>query len=218
MKSETGIQTVIWDWNGTLLDDVDICVSSINVMLGQRNLETLDRERYREWFGFPVIDYYRRIGIDFSTEDFSAAADEYMALYFQRLRDAGLVAGVTRLLREIAAKGMNQLIISAMRQEDVDASVFRFGIKSYFSGIYGARDHYAHGKIEHARQVFLEQGLDTDSVLLIGDTSHDAELAFALQCRCVLFSGGHFARPRLESTSFPVMDSIDELTRFLGWD
>ena len=68
---------VIWDWNGTLLDDVWLCVDIINAMLGRRGVPALDRERYRRIFDFPVPIYYERAGFDFSRETFAAAADEF---------------------------------------------------------------------------------------------------------------------------------------------
>ena len=64
------INTIIWDWNGTLLDDVDICIDIINELLSIRNQQPLTRSRYREIFTFPVKDYYSKAGFDFTQEPF----------------------------------------------------------------------------------------------------------------------------------------------------
>lgn len=216
MNGPADIQAVIWDWNGTLLDDVDICVQSINLMLTERKLHPLRKEEYTMLFDFPVVDYYRKIGFDLKKEDFSSLADEYMALYFTLIKNAALVEGVISVLQDFSNRGLQQLIISAMRQEDLDASVFRFGIRSYFSGIHGAKDHYAHGKIEHATRIFRERFPDPEKVLLVGDTSHDAELAATLGCQCILFSGGHFSRPRLAQSKYPVIERMGDLILFAG--
>lgn len=215
MNFTDNFQTVIWDWNGTLLDDVDICVRSINILLEKRNLPVLDRNRYRELFNFPVSDYYQKIGFDYAKENYEALAGEYMELYFRHLPGASLTTDVVRLLQAFASAGCNQMIISAMRQEDLDASVFRFGIRSYFSGIFGARDHFANGKIEHARSVFHELNIEPDQAILLGDTCHDAELASALGCQCILFSNGHFARHRLLPCGYPVAASMSEIMGML---
>ena len=205
------IQTVVWDWNGTLLDDVDICVTSINILLQKRKLPLLDKNRYRELFNFPVSAYYEQIGFDFSKEDYESIADEFMEVYFNHLPVATLTKDVIDMLQLFTSAGQHQLIISAMRQEDLDASVFRYGIRSYFSGIYGARDHFANGKIGHARSVFGELSIDPRNALLLGDTCHDAELASALGCHCILFSGGHFSKGRLAPCGYPVATSMNEI-------
>ena len=54
------INVILWDWNGTLLDDVEVCIESMNSMLSKRKKPLLTREHYKEIFTFPVIDYYRK--------------------------------------------------------------------------------------------------------------------------------------------------------------
>ena len=53
---------VLWDWNGTLLDDLDAAIDAMNGVLAANGLPLLDRARYRSVFGFPVQDYYGRLG------------------------------------------------------------------------------------------------------------------------------------------------------------
>ena len=43
-------ESIIWDWNGTLLDDVDIAVAIINQLLCQRGLKPIAYEHYLEVF------------------------------------------------------------------------------------------------------------------------------------------------------------------------
>jgi phosphoglycolate phosphatase len=78
-----GINTIIWDWNGTLLDDVDMCIESINILLKRRNLDMLSRKRYRDIFTFPVRDYYETAGFNFSKEPWDKVAHEFIDLYFK---------------------------------------------------------------------------------------------------------------------------------------
>ena len=61
---------IIWDWNGTLLDDVSICIDIMNEILGRRGLDKLTRKKYQQIFRFPVIDYYRQLGFDFKRDSF----------------------------------------------------------------------------------------------------------------------------------------------------
>lgn len=88
------MKTVVWDWNGTLLDDVEVCIETVNAMLRQRNLPTLESvDQYQNVFTFPVIDYYRRVGFDLERESFEALSEEYMRGYHERAVRCGLFGG-----------------------------------------------------------------------------------------------------------------------------
>ena len=60
---------VIWDWNGTLLDDFDISIDAINEMFEERGMPKFkDKEDYLKHFCFPIEKYYKNVGFDFLKE------------------------------------------------------------------------------------------------------------------------------------------------------
>ena len=62
---------VLWDWNGTLLDDVALCVDALNRLLRIYHYpQQYSLAQYREIFGFPIEDYYIRAGFDFSKNSY----------------------------------------------------------------------------------------------------------------------------------------------------
>ena len=81
ISSAAVTSSVIWDWNGTLLDDVEICVASINRLLARRDFEQMTVGRYHRIFTFPVQVYYELMGFDFSLESFEDVAVEYHEAY-----------------------------------------------------------------------------------------------------------------------------------------
>ena len=107
-------KTIIWDWNGTLLNDIDICIHAMNNMLEKRNLDKLSTERYKDIFTFPVKDYYAMAGIDFNIHSFDEMADEFISQYYRDLPKATLFKDVHEVLKIINGKGIQQVIISAM--------------------------------------------------------------------------------------------------------
>ena len=94
---------IIWDWNGTLLDDVWLGVASVNVLLERRGQPTLTIESYRRHFDFPVRDYYERVGFDFETEPFEEAAVEFIAEYEARRAECRLHDDAEDTLRSMLA-------------------------------------------------------------------------------------------------------------------
>lgn len=204
-------KTIIWDWNGTLLNDLHICVESINAMLLARKLPALTPETYREVFTFPVIEYYKVVGFNFEKEPWEDAAMEFMSLYFSKLPSCVLAPGAREALDYFSSQGYSQAIISAMQHDALIESVTKLGIASYFDYIGGINDHYAGGKIENAVRFFESRGVNSGNILMIGDTIHDAEVASQLKCRCILAAAGHQSYGRLAATGLQVIRSLKEI-------
>ena len=211
MNHITQYQHIIWDWNGTLLDDVDACVGVINDMLARRNMEPLSKERYRELLGFPVVDFYRRIGFDFAQEPYEAIADEYIAGYDHCWQQCRLHTGARDVLAAIGRAGMTQSVLSAYQQKRLAKAVEFFGLGRWFIRLVGLNDYYAHSKTENGIRWIEELGRPGSRVLLIGDTLHDYEVAQAMGVDCVLMSCGHNDRNRLSACGAELLDGLNQL-------
>lgn len=203
--------TIIWDWNGTLLDDAEICREAINKMLSARKLPQLSLSAYRDVFTFPVIEYYKKVGFDFETEAWEPVAMEFINLYLSALPACGLTPFAKSTLEAFKQKGYRQAIISAMQHESLLKSVSELGIYEYFDFIGGIGDHYGGGKIENARNYFNQSGLNPEKITLIGDTIHDSEVAAELNCKCILVATGHQSYRRLQNTGLPVINDLSEI-------
>lgn len=210
-----GIQAIIWDWNGTLLDDVDVCIRSMNEMLVKRSKRPLTRESYREVFTFPVIDYYRRIGWDLETESWDALAFEFIDLYLNNMIHAPLHAEAPGILEYIASREYRQFILSAMEQKALTDSVRQKGITGYFEKVAGLGNHYAYSKTDVALSLMEEMHIEKDHVCLIGDTLHDLEVSRYVGCHCILVANGHQAFERLSMRHSSVIHHLEELRNIL---
>ncbi len=207
------MNTIIWDWNGTLLNDLDVCISSINVLLKKRNLPLLNKKVYKEVFSFPVKDYYEAVGFDFSKEDFSIPAHEFIDLYEKNVKNCSLHLAVKRVLQYFKDKGIRQFVLSAMHQNMLEQTLDYNGILSYFDGIAGLNDHYAVSKIERGRQLIEEFQIEKNDAKIIGDTIHDFEVARELGIECILVADGHQSKERLKTTGTNIVSSLDQLIK-----
>jgi len=202
---------IIWDWNGTLLNDILVSIEAMNEMLGKRGLALLDQIRYKKVFGFPVKEYYQKIGFDFTNEDFEVPAMEFIKGYSARLKEAVLFDDVKETLSLLKAQGIRHFILSAMEQEALNGCVSNLGIQQYFEKIYGLGDHYAHGKSDIALEMMRNEQFNRDECVLVGDTLHDLEIAQLLQIDCALVSRGHQEKNRLREKHFHVIDDFKGL-------
>ncbi len=207
---------ILWDWNGTLLNDVQMCVQCMNVLLKKRHLKTLTPEHYRNVFGFPVKDYYAKIGFDFSREDFSVPAKEFMDLYHRFLPETALFPCVVDVLEYFKNKGFRQFVVSAMEHKSLTAVLRSRNILSFFEAVSGIDNIYAGGKTAMARTFIRKQNLPAEEIVFIGDTLHDLEVARHLGVDCLLVSAGHQAPHILSKETSRVVSRLSDTLSVLG--
>ncbi len=204
-------QNIFWDWNGTLLDDVDECIEIINASLAKRQLKLLEPVEYLEKFQFPVKNYYEAIGFDFSKESFEEAGKEFIKAYSHKMFSCRLHHGAIEVLQLLGQSGANQFVLSALNEDALNKCIVKFGLQKYFSAVRGLDDHYAYSKVELGMKMISDLKIPSDSAVLIGDTLHDFEVAQALGIDCILVASGHNSRERLSSCNSLVFSSLAEL-------
>jgi len=209
------VKAVLWDWNGTLLDDIDISIQAMNRMLEKRNYPLLEAARYREIFTFPVRDYYLKAGVNFDDHDWDEVAMEFIGNYRMNVLIAKINPEVPEILDYLSGKNIRQFILSAMEQEFLTGTIATRLNIGIFEEIVGLNNHYAHTKVENAQMLVKKLGLRPDEIVMIGDTLHDHEVAEAAGIRCILYSGGHQSKERLLVSGAMVIDSLSELKKLL---
>ena len=204
---------IIWDWNGTLLDDRWLCVKSINHVMLKRNLPQITQQEYMDSFCFPVVKYYEKLGFDFSDESFSDVGTEFIEHYKKGFNKTKLHRNVENVLKNILDMRSTQSVLSAGEQSSLIAWIKTHRLDNYFFMIKGIRDHYAAGKEEQGKEMLLELPYEKKQLLLIGDTVHDSEVAQAMGIDCILIGNGHVSHERLLKTGRPVFNRLEQ-----GWD
>jgi phosphoglycolate phosphatase len=202
---------IIWDWNGTLLDDLDYCIEIINGMLRRRGLPPVDRSRYHQVFDFPVRDYYVRVGFDLTVETFEEISIEFISAYDARRLECKLHSRAADTLAAIQRAGISQSILSAYRHETLVEIVAHFGLAGRFVRLNGLGDIYARSKVDLGRAWVEELGLPRRQILLVGDTLHDLEVARELGLDCILVAAGHHPAARLRARHDRVIETLAEL-------
>ena len=201
---------IIWDWNGTLLNDVPLNMRIVNTLLNERGVRSLESEEYyKSEFSFPIIDFYRKIGFDLENEDFTLIAREYARLFDEGYPEADIFPDAEKMLYLVKHSGKEQLIISASEQGYLLKQVEYFELSHYFTDILGVSDVLGSSKIERAKGWIKERGIDPSEVLFIGDTEHDFDTAKAIGCDCVLVARGHNSRERLEAMGCRVYSDLE---------
>ncbi|MGN1201952.1 MAG: HAD family hydrolase [Eubacterium sp.] len=207
---------IIWDWNGTLYDDVQIGIDAMNEMLKIKGFNSfLTVDSYREIFCFPIIEYYRRVGFDFSVYPFEELAELYISLYEPRQDKAVLYPKAEYILDKANKSGAEQTVISACEKSRLADQINQFGIMDYFSAAIGTDDNFAVSKAELAKSWLNDNKINPNDAVFIGDTVHDFEVAQAVGCKCILVAGGHQSLERLKSTGTEVVNRLEEVIDYI---
>ena len=210
MTNLSKYQHFIFDWNGTLIDDLWLAVDVIDKMLIKRGLAGMTKERYCEVFDFPVKDYYKNIGFDFEKESFEIVGTEFIVEYDKRQYECNLQHSVNELLHVLNQNNFHLSVLSAREQSMLEQNLKHFEINHYFPVISGLKDHYANGKLESGLQLIENAHVAPEFTILIGDTLHDAEVAKEMGIDCILIASGHQALHRLKKANVEIFYSLNQ--------
>ncbi len=205
---------ILFDWNGTLQDDVRAAVAGTNALLRDQGSPEITLERYREVFSFPARSSYAALGIDLEHHDWDALCDRFFSVFASHPVD--LFPGAAGALRALRAAGVSLSIVTSSEQRSVERALERYGIRDAFGAVSGQSDAAAGSKVGQALALFRSLGIAPDEACMVGDTGHDKEVADEIGCACVLFASGYESRARLAARGAPVLESVADLPAHFG--
>lgn len=211
MKNIRNYKHIIWDWNGTLFNDVELCANIMNKLLGEANLPKISVAEYRNVFTFPVIDYYKALGHDVGAENWEKISHQFISEYEASKYEFTIYSDAEKVLKEIYSSGIPQSILSAYKQDTLDELVGHFNLSKYFIRLVGLDNIYAASKLDNGLKWMKELGFKQGEVLMVGDTLHDYEVAKAIGADSVLLSLGHQSKEKLDGCKITIIDSLSEL-------
>lgn len=208
--------TILWDWNGTLVTDVPHVVNMNNQVLAQFGYRPTSEAEYRAKFRHPVQDYYYDLGV--TAEDFPKIAKVWNKAYVDGFDCVPLNQGAEEAVRRFQEAGCRQVIISASQVDQLRKQVEHFPeLRGRFDEVLGLDNQLAVSKVHLAVEYLARTGENPADCVFLGDTTHDAETARAIGCRCFLIEGGHQERAVLETAEDAViLGSLEEAVRLLG--
>ncbi|MBO5939748.1 MAG: HAD family hydrolase [Kiritimatiellae bacterium] len=205
---------IIWDWNGTLLDDVSAAVNALNRMLVSRNAKPITIDHYRSRFGFPVRPFYEELGVDLDKWDWDQICEDFHIFVSEEPQQ---IREDARTALELAKQlGFEQCILSALREDILEDALRKNGLRDYFDFVYGVDNLDGSSKLSRGKELFSAIGESAENSVLIGDTLHDAEVARELDIGCVLVSCGHQLAERLSAAGCRIEASITDAVKHVA--
>lgn len=209
-RADTGVRHIIWDWNGTLLDDNHANLAAVNAVCDAYGAPQLTLQDWRRAYYRPLLACYQDLlGHPLDDADWSRLNSIYGRAYLGLLAECPLADGVEETLSRWRAAGRTQSLLSMATHDHVARLVADRGVDHHFTRVDGrARDATEDSKTEHLVGHLAALGADPAEVVLVGDIDDDAHAAHAAGARAVLVTTGLMDTERLRATGAPVVDSV----------
>ena len=198
---------LVWDWNGTLLDDLSLVVTATNHAFTAVGGRQVDSDEHRARFRRPVAEFYAEIlerAVD--DEEFGRLDKIFHDAYRLGLTSMTLAADATTALRSWPG---SQSLLSMWFHSELVPAVETYGLGGVFTRVDGLRTEIGgHLKAGHLASHLDEMGIPGENVVLIGDSLDDAAAADAVGAAIVLYTGGFTHPDRLRAAGRPVADTL----------
>jgi phosphoglycolate phosphatase-like HAD superfamily hydrolase len=200
---------LVWDWNGTLLDDLTLVVSSTNSAFASVGGRSVDPDEHRRQFRRPVAEFYAEIlGRAVDEEEFGRLDRIFHDAYRVGLTTTSLAADAMAAIRSWSG---SQSLLSMWFHAELVPAVETYGLAGLFARVDGLRTEVGGDlKAGHLATHLAELEIAGDEVVLIGDSLDDAAAAASVGAVAVLYTGGFTDPSRLRASGLPVADTLVE--------
>lgn len=204
------IDNIFFDFNGTILDDLELTYELLLESLEKYNLPFVSLEQYRNLFCFPVKKYYENVGFDFNKINFNELATDFINQYsIRQEKETRLFENCKETLEKLKNKEFHLYILTATEYNLLVKQLNHLGIYNYFEGLIAANNNLAMGKIDYGKLYIKEHNIDLSKSIMIGDTVHDYEVSKEIGMECLLFTKGHNTKENLSKIGKTVDSYID---------
>ncbi len=202
---------VVWDWNGTLLDDLGIVIQAANRCLEPFGAGPIDEEDYRDHYTRPVRAFYNSLLSREITEDeWNVLNDTFHDAYFTLAESVSLTSDTLAAFDAVETLGWRQSLLSMSPQLWLDGIVDRFGLRPRLDLVTGLSGPTGGLKAEHLEAHLVELGLDGSNVVMVGDTPDDVAAANHVGATAILYHGGSHHLDLLQRQDVPVAETLVE--------
>lgn len=202
---------LVWDWNGTLLDDLPVVIDAVNRALRPFGLNPITVGVYRDHYTRPVRRFYDRLfGREVSDEEWLRLNTSFHEKYFELAGRVDLAPGARNAMDTLKEAGWTQSLLSMSPQDWLEQIVDRLGLTDLFEIVDGLSGPTGGVKAGHLDAHLETLGIAGNGVVVVGDTPDDVAAARHVGARAILFHGGSHHIDVLEAEGVPIAETIEE--------
>jgi len=201
-------RNLIFDWSGTLCNDLGPVVETVNRILAEYGHAPLDQAGFLQSFQLPFADFYRE-RIPHATED--ELEGHYNTFFPLSKKQAEIIPHAREFLDFTQSRGCRMFVLSAVTPSHFHEQVELLGLEKCFDRTYlGVRD-----KRETIHELLEENGLEAKETTFIGDMRHDIDAARAAGITSVAVLTGYDSADKLALSRPDLM--VADLSQLREW-
>ncbi|MFD0259044.1 HAD family hydrolase [Kitasatospora indigofera] len=198
---------IVWDWNGTVRDDLVDHVAALNATLPALGGAPVSVETYRALHRVPIRSFYDQLlGREITDEEWTGSDEAFLSVLDGR--PVRLRSGVRQLMLGLRARGIGQSLLSLAPHERLTRETEQAGITGLLERIDGRIGPSVRSKAPALADHLAELEVDPGAAVVIGDSLDDAVAARAVGAYPVLHTGGLHAAERLVVDGVPLVDTL----------
>jgi phosphoglycolate phosphatase len=209
-------ELIVFDWDGTLMDSTGAIVASIQAAARDLGIAPPSNERASHIIGLGLIDALRHALPDLPADRYQDVALRYRQHYLARDQDLLLFDGVVDLMEELAGAGYMLAVATGKTRKGLDRAFEVSGLGSCFHASRCADECHSKPHPQMLEELMAEFGVAPDATLMIGDTTHDLQMAGNAGVAALGVAYGAHPRATLEAlTPLFCASNVAELAAWL---
>ena len=173
----SGYDLVVFDWDGTLIDSTHMIATSLQDACRDVGAPVPTREEALFVIGLNLADTFRRVVPDLDAEGRARLAERYRHHFLAREHEAALYAGVPDMLAELRTRGRRMAVATGKARRGLERALDVTGLRSWFEATRCADEGFAKPHPDMLLMLLDVTGVEPRRTLMVGDTTHDLELA-----------------------------------------
>ncbi len=205
---------VLWDWNGTLINDASVACACVNDILCDLGRPKIEMRQYYHFMRDGMDKYYDYLFYP-DKAPFEKLVFMFSKYYDIRVKNASLHDGAKEVLGALKKIGVTQAIVSSSHKDKVRRDAAFFGVDGYFDEMLGADDLLIGSKTERARRYIESKGIEPCRTLFVGDMTHDRDTAEGIGADYLVIPNGHQSKKLLQDKGVKLVSDIKDIIDYV---
>ncbi|NMG74055.1 HAD-IA family hydrolase [Aromatoleum diolicum] len=190
---------IVFDWDGTLMDSAAAIVNAIIAASRDLNLPAPPESRARHVIGLGLSDALRHAVPELPEHDYPKMVERYRHHYLSKDHELTLFPGVYEMIEELAAAGRMLAVATGKSRLGLNRALEHSGLTGFFHSTRCADECFSKPHPEMLEEIMCELGVAPDRTLMVGDTTHDLQMARNAGVDALAVAFGAHPRAVLES-------------------
>ncbi len=207
---------IVFDWDGTLLDSTGAIVAAVQAACRDLEIPEPSAEHARQVIGLGLLDALRHSAPDLQEDRFDVMIERYKYHYLSNDQGLCLFEGASELIAELHSRGFILAVATGKSRTGLDRALAHSGLGEYFSSTRCADECFSKPHPQMLEQLMEEFSVSPERTLMIGDTTHDLQMALNAGVSALAVAyGAHPAEALDAFQPLARVHNVDELAKWL---